>query len=270
MNDTIGIIQSVVRDQMRSFKTADLGIVTEVYSHENKSDKNNYQCDVRLRDSGLVLKRVQVCTQRIGAVYIPNKDDLVLVQFLHGDIHSALITGRIYNDTDRPPEAKPRESVYITPDDKEQGIRRVYHEYPNGNKFLLDDDKMILEMGKTKLTMNNNGETVLNSDNQDITLTDKNENNMVKIKVQQGQIKVQSKIKVVVEAPQIELVENATHPVVFGDKLLQYLNQIVQMYQTHVHPGEMALGILPVTPAPPVPPFPPATPSLLSTKVKTG
>lgn len=90
------------------------------------------------------------------------------------------------------------------------------------------------------------------------------------IEVQQGLIKIQGTFKVVVETPLIELVENATHPVVFGDNLLQYLNQLVQLYNTHLHPGELALGVFPVTPAPPVPPFPPATPALLSTKVKAG
>jgi hypothetical protein len=34
-----------------------------------------------------------------------------------------------------------------------------------------------------------------------------------------------------------------------------------------VHPGELALGIFPVTPAPPVAPMPPPSPSLLSIKV---
>jgi hypothetical protein len=57
---------------------------------------------------------------------------------------------------------------------------------------------------------------------------------------------------------------------VFGDKLLQYLQQVVQMYQTHMHPGEMAAGVFPVTPMTPVPPLPPPTPSLLSQKVKAG
>jgi hypothetical protein len=37
-----------------------------------------------------------------------------------------------------------------------------------------------------------------------------------------------------------------------------------------VHPGELALGVFPVTPAPPVPPLPPPTPALLSNKVKLG
>ncbi len=73
-----------------------------------------------------------------------------------------------------------------------------------------------------------------------------------------------------VHAPQIELVENAVHPLVFGDQLLRYLNQMVIIYQTHMHPGEMALGVFPVTPAPPVPPMPPPTPELLSMKVRTG
>lgn len=110
----------------------------------------------------------------------------------------------------------------------------------------------------------------LNDSEQVITVSDQDGSNVVTIEVQQGKITVKGAIKAVVEAPQIELVENATHPVVFGDNLLNYLNQIVQTYATHVHPGELAAGFIPVTPAPPVPPLPPALPSLLSTKVKTG
>lgn len=163
MSDAISLIQAIVRDQLQSFMIGELGIVTEVYSHEISSDKNNYECDVKLRDSGLELRHVPTSTQRIGSVDIPNKDDLVLVQFLHGDIHSAIITGRLYNDKDRPPEAKPHESIYISPDSAEPGIRRVYLEFPNGNKLLLDDDKLVLEMGKTKLTINNSGDVELNS-----------------------------------------------------------------------------------------------------------
>lgn len=270
MTDTITLIQAIIRDQLRSFKTAELGVVTAVYSHESGSDKNNYECDVRLRDSGLELKRVAVCTQRVGAAAIPNVDDLVLVQFLHGDIHAAFVTGRVYNDQDRPPEAKPREFVYVSPDAAESGVRRLYLEFPNGNKLLLDDDKLLLEMGTTKLTVNHDGEVVLDSNDQDITITDQSGANSVKLSVQAGKVTVQGQTKVVVEAPQIELVENGTHPLVYGDNLLQYLNQLGQLYQSHVHPGQMAMGAFPVTPAPPVPPFPPATPALLSVKVKTG
>ena len=105
---------------------------------------------------------------------------------------------------------------------------------------------------------------------QEISVSDENGRNILKIEVRQGVITVKGATKAVVEAPQIELVENATHPVVFGDDLLQYLNQIVMLYQTHVHPGELALGIFPVTPVPPVPPFPPPSPTMLSMRVKSG
>ncbi len=268
--DVVGLIQAVIRDQLRSFKTSELGVVTKVYSHESKSDKNNYECDVKLRDSELELKRVPVSTQRMGAAAIPNVDDLVLVQYLNGDIHSAVITARLYNDKDRSPKAKPHECVYVSPDRAESGVRRMYLEFPNGNKLLLDDDKLFLEMGKTTMTVKHDGEVEIKSNNKAITLTDANGNNKIDIQMQQGQLKVQAQTKVTVEAPQIELVENATHPLVYGDQLLQYLNQVVQMYATHTHPGEMALGVFPVTPMMPVPPLPPATPSLLSVKVKTG
>lgn len=109
----------------------------------------------------------------------------------------------------------------------------------------------------------------LDDNSQTISMSDENGRNILKIRVTEGKITIKGAVKAVVEAPQIELVENATHPVVFGDQLLQYLNQLVTLYQTHMHPGEL-VGVLPVTPAPPVPPWPPATPTLLSTRVKTG
>ncbi|HEY5751992.1 MAG TPA: phage baseplate assembly protein V [Chthoniobacterales bacterium] len=105
---------------------------------------------------------------------------------------------------------------------------------------------------------------------QVISVSDEDGSNLLTIEVQRGQITIKGATKAVVEAPQIELVENATHPVVFGDELMNYLTQIVQIYQTHLHPGELAAGFIPVTPAPPVPPMPPPTPALISTRVKAG
>lgn len=111
----------------------------------------------------------------------------------------------------------------------------------------------------------------LNDDDKSpsIALSDKSGANLLKIEVTKGQITVQATTKVVVEAPKIELVEGAPHPLVFGDDLLQYLNQLVSRFNVHMHPGETVLGI-PVTPAPPMLPFPPASLTLLSQKVTTG
>lgn len=105
---------------------------------------------------------------------------------------------------------------------------------------------------------------------QVLHVSDANGQNMLEIQVQAGKITIKGAVKAIVEAPLIELVENATHPVVFGDQLLQYLNQLVNLFNSHLHPGELAAGFIPVTPAPPVPPFPPATPALLSQRVTTG
>ena len=110
----------------------------------------------------------------------------------------------------------------------------------------------------------------MDDDGQVIDVSDEDGSNLLKIEVQQGQILLKGATKVVVEAPQIELVQNATHPVVFGDELMTYLTQLVTILQTHVHPGELAAGFIPVTPMVPGTTFPTPTPSLISTKVKAG
>jgi phage baseplate assembly protein gpV len=161
--DAITLIQAVVRDQLRAFKTTELAVVTAVHAHASAGDTNNDECDVTLRNSGLALKHVPVSTGRMGLVALPNVNDLVLVQFLHGDVHSAFITACLYTDATRPPPADAHECVYVSPDYPQSGVRRLYLELPNGNKLLLDDDKLVLEMGTTKLTVNHDGDVVVDS-----------------------------------------------------------------------------------------------------------
>ena len=36
--------------------------------------------------------------------------------------------------------------------------------------------------------------------------------------------------------------DTAAHPAVLGDQLMAYLSTLVAMFNTHVHPGELALG----------------------------
>jgi hypothetical protein len=59
--------------------------------------------------------------------------------------------------------AKDEEWVYVCPDDKKSGVRRAHFAFPNGNKATLDDDKFVLEMGATKLTIKNAGDIELES-----------------------------------------------------------------------------------------------------------
>ena len=88
----------------------------------------------------------------------------------------------------------------------------------------------------------------LNDKDQVITVSDKDGKNVVTIEVMAGKITVKGATKAIVEAPQIELVENATHPVVFGDQLMNYLNSVVQTYQSHMHPGQLAADSCPSPP----------------------
>jgi len=112
------------------------------------------------------------------------------------------------------------------------------------------------------VTMDDGGQT--------IHVSDDSGQNMLEIQVEMGRILIKGATKAVVEAPQIELVENASHPVVFGDLLLQYLEVVRKLYEEHLHPSDLALGIFPIVPDKPQPPLPPPPSMLLSSKVKSG
>ncbi len=77
--------------------------------------RDNYACTVVLRDSEIVLRHVPVATSRIGTVAIPAVGELVLVQFVGGDINAPVIVGRLYNDEDRPPENDDGQAVLHLP-----------------------------------------------------------------------------------------------------------------------------------------------------------
>jgi uncharacterized protein involved in type VI secretion and phage assembly len=164
----------------------------------------------------------------MGLYAIPEPDTGVWVEFEAGDPNYPIWVGCFWADGQAPKNERGAEA---TPPLKILRSRK-------GLMITLDDERQV------------------------ITMCDREGNNLVTIEAQQGKVTVKGATKVVVEAPQIELVENAAHPVVFGDRLLQYLNQLVLLYQTHTHP--------PAVPPTPVPPLPPATTDLISTRVRTG
>ncbi len=96
-------IQHIVQQELGRLRTAELAVVQDQHPHSGAGDQDNYACTIKLRNSGLVLKQVPVATGRIGLASIPAVGDLVLVQFVAGDINAPIITGSLYNDEDRPP-----------------------------------------------------------------------------------------------------------------------------------------------------------------------
>jgi len=166
-----------------------------------------------------------------GFFAVPDVGAGVWIEFEAGDLSYPIWTGTWYTNGAIPEAAQAGKKVLKT---------------KAGHKLVLDDDGGTLEI------TDSNGNTVSMDSNT--------------MKVAAG-----SATKVIIDALQIELVENSAHPVVLGDELLQYLQQMVQVYQQHMHPGESTPpGGGPVTPMPPVPPMPSPTSRLLSTKVNTG
>ena len=165
-----------------------------------------------------------------GFFAVPDVGAGVWIEFEGGDISYPIWTGTWYTSGAIPESAKPGKKVLKT---------------TSGHKIVLDDDKGSLE------------------------ITDSN-GNTVTMDAQTVKVAAGSATKLVIDAPIIQIVDGASHPLVFGDQLLTYLNQMVQTFTSHTHPGELAAGIFPVTPMVPVPPMTPPTPDLLSTKVTTG
>jgi len=109
MDSLVSIMQQVAAREAGKIYTTELGEITAVLPHASDSDKNNYQCSVKLKNrkaaggSDFELRKVPVATGHIGLANIPNVGDLVLVQFIGGDLNAPVITGRLYNDADKPP-----------------------------------------------------------------------------------------------------------------------------------------------------------------------
>jgi uncharacterized protein involved in type VI secretion and phage assembly len=96
-------IQRIVHDELGRVRTAELGVVQEQHPHAGEGDTDNFACTVVLRSSGIVLKQVPVATPRAGTASVPAVGDLVLVQFVNGDVNAPVIVGSLYSDERRPP-----------------------------------------------------------------------------------------------------------------------------------------------------------------------
>ncbi len=169
-------IQTIVREELGRVRTAELAVVQELHPHADGSDTDNYACTVALRDAGIVLSHVPVATGRIGTVSIPAVGELVLVQFLGGSINAPVITGRLYNDEDRPPVSDDGKAVVHLPlgasDDEAVHVELISGDARSLSitlgkslKLALQDDDPVVSIdvgdGKAKLTIGSDGATTL-------------------------------------------------------------------------------------------------------------
>lgn len=163
MSGMVEVIRKIVEAEVRKIHVAELGVVTSIFPHSSDSDKDNYECNVKLKNTGLELQRVPVATQHIGLAHIPKVDEMVLVTFLNGDINAPILIGRMYTAEDRPPANDGEEIIYIPPYSENADLRRVHMELPSGIILSVTDDVLSVEAGKTTLKINRDGDVELES-----------------------------------------------------------------------------------------------------------
>lgn len=207
-------IQRIVQQELRQIRTAELALVQEQHAHASDSDKDNYACTVQLRNSGIVLRQVPLATHRIGSVSIPAVGELVLVQFVGGDINAPVITGRFYNDEERPPVNDDGQAILHVPlgADDSEAVHLELHSgetrevlFKLGEALVLevrDDDPVIkldIDGGKATLQIDRDGAVTIESQGT-ITL----KGNEINIEAQ-SQLTLKGQSQVTIEGGTINL-----------------------------------------------------------------
>jgi uncharacterized protein involved in type VI secretion and phage assembly len=152
MTGIVSTIQEIIRQELRRLYVVEMGVVEAILPHSDDDDNQNYACDVRLKNSGLLLKQVPVATGHIGTVAIPNVGDLVLLAFDRGDVQQPIIIGRLYNDEDRPPLNHADEIIFrlplAKPDDEtiKGAIRNIRSNSPPREVLLEMPPKITLQL----------------------------------------------------------------------------------------------------------------------------
>ncbi len=174
MTTMVNVIRSIVRDELGQLRAVEMGVVEPngQRPHATDSDRDNYACNVRLKNSGLVLEHVPVATDRIGTVAIPNEGDLVLVAFTNNDVNQPIIIGRLYADDDRPPLNLANEFIFRLPleEPDDDTVRFEIRNIPTNNpprelmvelqpktELRLHDDDAELRVGDTKVRLSQGG-----------------------------------------------------------------------------------------------------------------
>ena len=163
MSGIVPALQAVVRDELATQRSAELGVVTQIYTNEGGSGDSNLAVNLRIRGSALELQHVPVAVGRLGLSAVPRVDDLAVLVFVGGDLNSPVVLGFLYDEQTQPPDGKPTEIVYKVPDDAAEDDRRIEVELPSGNKLTLQDKKLTVTMGGTTLTVEADGAITLDA-----------------------------------------------------------------------------------------------------------
>lgn len=185
MSNLLQAMQEVSQREAAAFVHPQLGVVTEIFPHADEGDKDNYQVSVKLKNlkladgSEVTLTKVPVLTPYIGMTCIPNMDDLVLINFVGGDLNAPIVTGRLYNDVDLPP----------VNNEKEIEIR---HSLEEGGAIKIDAEGVITITSKSE-------ENIVTVDDEKVSIS--NEKFTITVDFSGGKISVESDGDIELKAP---------------------------------------------------------------------
>jgi len=145
MNDLIDILRTIVRDELRMLKIADIGVVTSIFPHA-EGDTHNHECNLRLRHGELELRKVPIATPHIGMVSAPQVGDLVMVTYVGGDPNRAIVTGRLHSNEANPPEHGEAEFVLEAPFGGDTSLK------------IDEEESVIVTTGKNVVTIRKDGD----------------------------------------------------------------------------------------------------------------
>lgn len=156
--EIVDIIRAIVRDELSGLSLGDIAVVTGGFPHADAGDANNYECTVKLRESGLELPRVPMATPHIGMASAPQPGELVLVSYVGGDPNRPVVVGRLYSDTVRPPV-------------HDAGEWRVQAPAAGTTSIAIDKGQaVVVTAGKTVVTVHKDGNVEIAGE-QDIAIT---------------------------------------------------------------------------------------------------
>jgi phage baseplate assembly protein gpV len=105
-------ISRIARHEAHARAIAGIGVVTEAFGANGTPD---YSVTVTMRDSGLVLPKVPIAVDATGFAALPDVNDLVVVLFTNGDLHSGVVVGRLYHPDLNPPKNAEKQIVMRLP-----------------------------------------------------------------------------------------------------------------------------------------------------------
>ena len=145
MSDIVDVVRAIVRDELSMLKLGEVGVVTSVFPHA-EGDEHNHECNVKLRQSDLEMRKVPIATPHIGMVSAPRVGDLVLLTFVGGDPNRPIVVGRLYSDEANPPEYTENDFVLEAPFGGEASLR------------IDEEQSVITTTGKNVVTVKKDGD----------------------------------------------------------------------------------------------------------------